>query len=213
MAQTSEKKGTGTLTLYCFPRSGNSREVKLVLHEKGIPYAPVNTHAEGFDRDDPAFRRASPGGRVPAIVDGDVCLAEAYRINAYLEDRYPQQPLLPKDPAAREAIAKWVALYDRKLCLKIGLMLIECLLKKKEDQKEEVKARLREEILAGLRELDRELGEKEYFFGAYSLADVSVTPHIAAIGRVQLEIPSECTRLRAWLDRVKARPNFGATLE
>jgi glutathione S-transferase len=199
------------IRLYCFPRSGNSREVKLVLHEKEIPYAPVNTHGEGFDRESPEFRKASPGGKVPAIVDGDVRMAEAYRINEYLDERYPQKPLLPKDPAAREAIRTWVAQYDRKLCLKIGLMLIECLLKKKEEQREEVKVRLRGEILEGLRELDRELGDKDYFFGEYSLADVSVTPHIAAIGRVQLEIPTECTRLRAWLERVKTRPNFDAS--
>ena len=92
------------LKLYCFPRSGNSREVKIVLAEKGVPYESINAHAEGFDRENPEFKKASTFGKVPAIIDGSVYMSEAYRINEYLEDKYPQSPLLPKEESQRAKI-------------------------------------------------------------------------------------------------------------
>jgi glutathione S-transferase len=201
------------LKLYCFPRSGNSREVKLVLAEKGIPFEPLNIRGAGFDKQSPDFLKASPGGKVPAIIDGGTYLCDAYRINEYLEKKYPQKPLLPKDEAAREAIRQWVAVYDKKLALRIGLLLIECLLKPEADRKEETKARLWSEITAAMGEVDAFLGSKPYFFGEYTLADISFTPHLAALHRVGKEIPADFKNLRAWLERVKARPNFSSTQE
>ena len=201
------------IKLYCFPRSGNSREVKLVLAEKGIPFEKVNIRDAGFDKEAPEFKKASPRGTVPAIVDGDVHMSEAYAINEYLESKHPSAPLLPADPAKREEIRKWVAAYDKRLALKIGLLLIETLLKPKEQQKEEVKVKLWEDAVASMRELDVLLQGKEYLFGVYSLADISMTPHLAALHRVGKEIPAEFTNLRKWMERVKGRPSFGATLE
>lgn len=200
------------IKLYCFPRSGNSREVKLVLLEKKIPYESINVHADEFKEEDPDFKKASPNGTVPAIVDKEVRMAEAYDINVYLEDRYPQNPLLPKDPSLRDSIHQWVAKYDKTLCLKIGLLLIETLLKPREQQKEETKEKLRSGIHAALAEVERDLADKEYFFGDYSLADVSLTPHLSALqARLGVTFAEGYPNLHAWFERIKARPNFPAS--
>ncbi len=201
------------IKLYCFPRSGNSREVKLVLAEKGIPYEKINIRDSTFDKESPEFKKASPQGKVPAIVDGDVHMSEAYAINEYFESKHPKPPLLPHDAARSAEIRKWVAVYDRRLALKIGLLLIECLLKPKEQQKEEVKVRLWQEAALAMKEVDLFLEGKEYFFGEYSLADVSMTPHLAALHRVAKEIPPDCPNLKKWLERIKTRPSFAATLD
>ena len=201
------------IRLYCFPRSGNSREVKLVLSEKGIAYEKVNIRDQSFDKESPEFKKASPRGMVPAIVDGDVHMSEAYSINEYLEGKYPRPALLPADGPERGQIRGWVMTYDKRLALKIGLLLIECLLKPKEQQKEETKVKLWEEAVAGMKEADRFLKGKEFFFGAYSLADISMTPHLAALHRVGKEIPADCPDLKAWMERVKSRPSFAATLD
>jgi glutathione S-transferase len=183
----------------------------LVLAEKGISYDKINVHEEGFNRQDPSFVKASPRGKVPAIIDGETYLSEAYDINSFLEKKYPQPRLLPQDEKQRDAIKDWVKIYDKKLCLKIGLLLIECLLKPKDKQKEEVKVRLRGEIHEGLKSLNEKLDGNDYLFGEYSLADVSMTPHVAALGRVNLEIPQEFNNVKAWMERIKARPNFAAS--
>lgn len=196
------------MKLYCFPRSGNSREVKLALTEKSIPFTPINVHDKGFNREDAEFKRASPQGKVPAIIDGDVYLSEAYAINEYLEKKYPQKPLLPADEKLRAQIREWVAVYDKRLVLKIGLLVIECLLKPKDQQKEEIKAKLRGEIRDAMKEVDAALEGKEYLFGAYSLADIAVTPHVAALPILGTGIPPEFKNLTAWFDRIQERPNF-----
>ncbi len=199
------------MKLYCFPRSGNSREVKLVLAEKGIPYEPIDVHADKKVKESEEFRKASPKGTVPAIIDGDVFMSEAYSINEYLEGKYPQPSLLPKDPAERKRIREWVAIYDKRLVLKVGLLLIECVLKPKDQQKEETKTKLRAEILSGLKEVNDLLKDKEYLFGQYSLADVSLTPHMVALSRLGVELTEGLQNLKRWIERLKARPNFAAS--
>ncbi len=198
------------MKLYCFPRSGNSREVKLVLAEKQIPFDAVNVHAPDFDKNDPEFKKASPQGKVPAIIDGDVHMSEAYNINEYLDKKFPRPALLPA--GQEQKIREWVAVYDKKLVLKIGLLVIECLLKPKDQQKEETKERLRGEIREALGDLDKMVASNEYLFGSYSLGDVAVTPHIAALPILGMTIPAEYTHLLAWFDRIKARPSFQQSL-
>ncbi len=196
------------MKLYCFPRSGNSREVKIALYEKNISFEPINTHAPDFDKEDPLFKQASPKGKVPAIVDGDVLMSEAFDINQYLEKKYPTPSLMPKNEEGQQKIREWVAVNDKQFVLKIGLLVIECLLKPKDQQKEETKQKLRGEIVEALRTMDQMLEGKEYLFGSYSLADISITPHIAALPMLGTGIPAELKNMTAWFARIQARPSF-----
>ena len=199
------------MKLFCFPRSGNSREVKIVLAEKNVPFEPINVHADAAVKESPEFKKASPQGKVPAIIDGDVYMSEAFLINQYLEQKFPQPALLPKDPAKRAEIERFVNENDKSFVLQIGLLVIECLLKPKDQQKEEIKAAQRVKILDGLKKLDTMLEGKEYLFGEFSLADVSVTPHIAALPILGTGIPAELKNTTAWFDRIKKRPSFAAS--
>ena len=54
----------------------------------------------------PEFLRASPLGKMPALVDGDFCIADSTAIIAYLEVKYPQPPMYPSDAQGR-ARAVW----------------------------------------------------------------------------------------------------------
>ena len=198
------------MRLYCFPRSGNSREVKLALAEKGIAYESVNIHAETFDREDQEFRKASPKGRVPALIDQGHYLSEALDINVYLEDHYPEKALLPGDATRRTEILQWIREYDKRLTVKIGLYIVECLLKPQEKQNEQVKRTFKEQIVRGLGGLNEFHKGKDYLFGQYSLADIALTPHIAALGRVGIDI-SGYPHIAQWLERIKARPSFQAS--
>lgn len=196
------------IKLYCFPRSGNSREVKLALAEKNIPFTQVNVHEKDFNKEDPEFKKASPLGKVPAIIDGDVYMPEAYHINEYLDKQYPGPALMPKDEASRAKIREWVTLYDKRFVLKIGLLVIECLLKPKDQQKEETKTRLRTEINEAMKEVDALIAGKDYLFGDYSLADIAITPHIAALPILGTGIPPELKNMISWFGRIQSRPSF-----
>jgi glutathione S-transferase len=196
------------IKLFCFPRSGNSREVKIVLAEKNVPYEPLNVHGDPAVKESPEFKKASPQGKVPAIVDGDVYMSEAFLINQYLEKKFPTPALLPGDPAERAEIERFVNEIDKAMVLNIGLLLIECILKPKEQQREDVKIKKRQEIADALKKLDERLAGKEYLFGEFSLADVAVTPHIAALPMLGSGIPPELKNATAWFERIKKRPSF-----
>ncbi len=48
-----------------------------------------------------AIRKASPGGKVPALIDGDVVVWESLSIIEYIADRFPDRGVWPADSAAR----------------------------------------------------------------------------------------------------------------
>ncbi len=200
------------LKLYCFPRSGNSREVKIVLAEKNIPFEPIDVHANKEVKESPQFKKASPKGTVPAIIDGEVYLSEAFLINQYLDEKHPSPPLMPKDPSGKEEIRQFVTRIDKAMVLNIGLLVIECLLKPKDQQRDDFKVKKRDEVLNAMRELDRQLEGREYLFGDYSLADVAVTPHLAALPLLGSGIPQELNNITAWFKRIQARPSFKQSL-
>ena len=196
------------IKLYCFPRSGNSREVKIALAEKNVPYEKIDVHADKSVKESPEFKKASPLGKVPAIIDGDVYLSEAFLINQYLDTKFPSPPLMPKDKVRSEEIIRFVNEIDKKMVLNIGLLVIECLLKPKEQQKEEVKEKKRAEIRQALGELDKKLEGKQFLFGDYSLADIAITPHVAALPILGTGIPAEFKNMTSYFERIKARPSF-----
>lgn len=196
------------LKLFCFPRSGNSREVKIVLAEKNIPFEAINVHADKAVKESPEFKKASPRGTVPAIVDGDIYMAEAFLINQYLDKTYGGPPLMPKDPKKREEILSFVNTIDKGMVLNIGLLLIECILKPKDQQREEVKDKKRWEIREAMTALDNRLKGKEYLFDEFSLADIAITPHLSALPMLGSGIPPELPNLTAWFERIRQRPSF-----
>ncbi len=79
------------------------RKVMVAAAEKGIALSVQNVR---IGDPNPDFRRASPFGKMPALVDGDFSVSDSTAIVTYLEGRFPATPLLPADPAAR-ARAIW----------------------------------------------------------------------------------------------------------
>jgi glutathione S-transferase len=90
------------LTLYDAPRCPYCARVRIVLAEKGVPYEPVvidlaNRPAWLYEK--------NPSGKVPVLDDDGWVLPESAVIDEYLEERYPEPPLLPLDAGAR-AVAR-----------------------------------------------------------------------------------------------------------
>ena len=69
------------LQLYVYPNSGNSRIVRIVLAEKGLPFQPVRVDIMKGEQNRPEFRRPNPFGKVPVLVDGDAVVYESSVIN------------------------------------------------------------------------------------------------------------------------------------
>jgi len=86
------------MKLYGFPLSPFVRKVMVTLHEKGLAYdlIPANPNQPSEE-----FLKVSPFSKIPALSDGDFCLADSTAIVTYLEAKHPEPPLLPAEPKAR----------------------------------------------------------------------------------------------------------------
>lgn len=201
------------IKLYCFPRSGNAREVKLTLIEKNLPFESLDVHGDKELTESAEFKKASPKGTVPALIDGEVHLSEAFLINLYLDEKYPAPSLMPDSQDEKESLKNFVEDIDRRLVKNIGLLVIECLLKPKDKQREDFKIQKRNEVLTLMKELDERLRDKEYLFKNYSLADIAITPHLAALPILGSGIPSELKNLAGWFKRIQERPSFKLSIQ
>ncbi|VAI27409.1 unnamed protein product [Triticum turgidum subsp. durum] len=83
--------------LYSYWRSSCSHRVRIALNLKGIDYEYKAVNLLKGEQSDPEFMKLNPMKFVPALVDGDAVIGDSYAIALYLEDKYPQRPLLPQD--------------------------------------------------------------------------------------------------------------------
>src|SRR6516225_7342515 len=74
------------------------RKVLAVCEVKRLPYQ-IDSIVPFFGND--RFAELSPLRRIPVLIDGEVVLNDSSVICEYLEDRWPQQPVLPRQPAER----------------------------------------------------------------------------------------------------------------
>lgn len=96
------------MKLYWAPQTRAVRAVWM-LEEAGVDYEmELVDIRDPARRDSDAFRQASPMGKVPALADGDVCLAESAAICIYVADRYAPGLLAPAlDDAQRGKFLYW----------------------------------------------------------------------------------------------------------
>lgn len=99
------------MKLYSYFRSSAAFRVRIALNLKGAAceYAPVHLLKAGGEQLSESYRRTNPACLVPALEDGGQVLTQSLAIIEYLDERYPEPPLLPSDPLSR-AYVRAVAL-------------------------------------------------------------------------------------------------------
>jgi maleylacetoacetate isomerase len=101
----------GEIKLYSYWRSSACYRVRIALNLKGISYeqAPIHLRRGGGEQLGAAYKAINPQALVPALDDNGTILTQSLAIVEYLEEKYPNPPLLPKDPADK-AIVRSMAL-------------------------------------------------------------------------------------------------------
>ncbi|XP_065859431.1 glutathione S-transferase 2-like isoform X3 [Euphorbia lathyris] len=85
------------LILYSYWQSSCSWRIRFALNLKGLSYEYRAVDLLKGEQFSPEFERLNPLHYVPVLVDGDVVVSDSYAIFLYLEEKYPQKPLLPDD--------------------------------------------------------------------------------------------------------------------
>lgn len=200
------------MLLYEHPVSSYAQKVKIALREKGIDFSSEVPEGLGSGRAQGVFADASPRLEVPTLIDGDARIFDSTIILEYLEDRFPDVPLLPSDPVAR-AEARMIedvcdTLYE---AVNWGMGEILWFGRATGDKAEEMKqaaARQTAELQAWL--TDR-LGDRDWFGGErFGWADVAVAPYLNRSFHYGLGVGDDAPLAR-WRDRAVRRPSVSAT--
>ena len=89
------------MKLFTYYRSQASFRVRIALNLKGLAHDDTFLHLEKGDQFASEYKALNPQMVVPTLIDGDVKLFQSLAILEYLDEKYPEPPLLPKDAAAR----------------------------------------------------------------------------------------------------------------
>jgi len=98
------------LTLYTYWRSSASYRVRMALNLKGLDYEsrPVHLVRDGGEQFAETYTSLNPQQLVPTLVHGNLVLTQSMAMLEYLEEVFPDTPLLP-EPATERARVRAIA--------------------------------------------------------------------------------------------------------
>ena len=91
------------MLLYEAPGSPYAQKIKIALREKSVAFDVEWPQSLGTGRTDGPFGLDNPRAEVPLLVDGQTRIFDSTIILEYIEEKWPDPPLLPSEPAARAA--------------------------------------------------------------------------------------------------------------
>jgi glutathione S-transferase len=199
------------IKLYDFKSSPNCQRVKVVLAEKNLPYEIVPIDLRKQEQKTPEYLKLNPYGKVPVLTDDDTVLYESCIINEYLDEKYPNPPLMPKDlgkkAKARILIDYGFAHFDspyQKLRMELA--------KDPKEQNQQVIDGAKSDLKKLLQRFESEIGDQEYLIGDFSLVDADLIPRFTRLEGFGVLPDPSLPRLGKYMERMKARPSVKAIL-
>lgn len=109
-ARTWAYESAMSLLLHGYWRSGTSYRTRIALNLKGLDYGQLGVDLRAGDQRSDAFLALNPQGLVPALECDGAVLTQSPAIIEWLDERWPQPPLLPRDPDARAQVRAMAAI-------------------------------------------------------------------------------------------------------
>ena len=205
-----------SLIVYGAPLSPFVRKVRLCLLEKDLPYQlEIITP---FGQPD-WYREINPLGRIPALRDGELTLADSSVICQYLEEKHPEQTTLYGREPAHRAQIRWLEKYaDYELAPLCTFTVFRNRVLKptmgKSSDEASISTALNDKLPPHFDYLEQQLGNKEYFVdGQLSMADLALACQLVNMehGGEQLDA-NRWPMLAAHYARMKARASLQSVL-
>ena len=201
-------------TLHHFPLDPASRQVRLALAEKRLAYDEA---VERYWEQPVSLTKLNPSGLTPVLVEEDqgkaVIVCETHAILEHLEERYPEIPLLAKEPGERAEARRLSQWFERQFDAQVNGYLL----------REKMEKRLagggspdhgamragREALRRHLRMLEQTLGVRNWLAGGQlSFADFAAAAHLSVIDYFG-DVPwRDYPITKTWYVRLKSRPCF-----
>jgi glutathione S-transferase len=195
----------------------NPRMVRFFLAEKGleIPSEEIDI-LTGECRREPYLSR-NPTGQTPLLeLDDGTQIAESWAICEYLEERFPEPPLVGSTAEERAATRMWWRRAEQNICQPMlqGFYYAEALQVYRErilcipEAAEGLKAKGRQ----GMEWLEPLLAGKTWLAGErFTIADICLFCYLDLLRGAGQTIPDGCPNLASWFDRAGARPAAAAS--
>jgi len=200
--------------LYHAPLCPFSRKVRLTLREKGIDCDPQE---ERYWEKSADFLRRNPLGKVPVLRIDGLTLCESMAICEYLDEVYPNPPLLPRDPRARVEARRLVGYFDDAFYHEVTVKVLgERVLKKLTGAGYPDSRNVKEGVTAIKGHLDymaHLLDHRRWLAGdVMTLADFAAAAHLSALDyRSDVDWHRQ-PAVKDWYAKIKSRPAFRGLL-
>jgi len=200
-------------------RSFNTLKLRAALAEAGVAYDFVPVDLDKDENKTAAYLAVNPHGKVPALLDGDFALPESNAILWYLADGHPKSGLAPAPDGtiatlrARARIAQWLDFAQTTLYAAYAEWWNAALGDEPTRRSDVAEAALGK-LRRGLGVMETVLATRDYIATpTFSVADLSNASMVFALMRRLPDEPlAKFPRVRAWYDRVAARPSFAAAI-
>lgn len=178
------------LVLYNYFRSSTSYRVRLALHLKGLDFEYKAVNILKGEQRDSAYLKLNPLGGVPTLVHNGKVIPESFAIIEYLEEVFPENPLLPKDPYKRARIRQVCEVINSFMHPMGNLKTLKYLEVKHgytQDMKEEWMAHWLPQGLETLETILQEFAGKYSFGDEITMADVFLVPQMLTSNRFKVD--------------------------
>ncbi|MGV2828311.1 glutathione S-transferase family protein [Myxosarcina sp. GI1(2024)] len=186
------------LQFYYHPLSPLARRVWIALLEKEIAFEPIIINLKDGEQFKPEYLKLNPFHHVPLIVDDGFRVLESLAILDYLEHKYPQPALLPKE-LERLAIVRMAQMVTTN---ELGSEVIPLIVEEPDSPKLKQAKRKLDRVVKLFVEL---LADKPYFGGdLLSLGDIVAGNGVILIAKLGYDL-SRFPEIEAWCDRLMQR--------
>lgn len=197
------------MKLHGFFRSGTSHRLRIALNLKGLNAEVVPVNLRTGAHKDAAFLCLNPQGLVPALeIDGAV-LTQSPAIIEYLEERWPDPPLLPPDTLERARVRAMAALIGCDIHPINNLRVLNALRSRFQADEEAVQEWCGTWIGAGFQALEMSLPPDATFAAGQGpgLVEVYLVPQVYSARRFGVDVSAypkimaldaACSRLPAF---------------
>lgn len=197
--------------LYHLPLSPFCRKVRLALAEKKLDFA-LEPERAWEKREE--FLALNPAGRVPVLVEENgSAICDSLVIAEYLEEAYPDIPLLPKTPLERAEARRLERWFDEMFHEEVTAKLLYEKVNKRQWWREAPDMGLIRDGLTNIRGHLAFIGalveERRWLAGdALTIADLAAGAHISCLDYLG-DVPwSQYEGAKLWYARLKSRPSF-----
>lgn len=193
------------MKLYHCPGSRSVRIVWL-FEEMGLDYDLEVMPLGDPQMRTPEYLAIHPGGRVPALIDGDVTLFESGAIVEYTLARYGEGRMIPPTTSADfPAYLQWLHYAEGMMMPQVNIIVVETKFLPPERRNDTNVARATKLLTRMLGAVDQRMEGREYLAGEFSGADIMTGHACLAAKRLGADL-SGFPHVQTYAERLEGRP-------